>query len=120
MANIKKIKKQLVTLSEEDLKDVLEFLTDEEDVEDEDTKEEVVETKEEDKEEVKEEPKFATLEEIEGLLEKFKEQFASKEEVSKATKKAFGLDTSKKPTKSTTENKKTSQDYLNNLRNQGY
>ncbi len=119
MANIKKIKKQLVTLNEEELKDVLDFLVDDE----EETVEETQESeKTEEAEQEEEQPSFATLEDVKGLLEEFTKKFTTKEEVSAVTKKAqkFGTDQSKKPAKKDDESGKTSQDYLAKLRNQGY
>ncbi len=79
MANVKKLKKELVKLGEEELKEVLEFLTEEEELEQEEKGEvaEEVVTKE------KEEPKFATLDDINQLLEQFKQNFVPKEEVEK-------------------------------------
>ena len=118
---LKQIKKELVKLQEDELKDVLEFLTDDEEEEqqeevqeetkEEEVKEEVAETPK--KEVEKEQPKYATLEDIQGLLEQFKEQFVPKEKLEEIEIKAkpFGVEQSK--SKPTSENKsKTVQDYL--------
>lgn len=112
---VKQIKKELVRLDEDKLKEVLEFLTDEElEVE-----EEVVEVEEEVvEEEVDETPKqtYATIEDIQGLLKAFEEKFVPKEELEKVTKKAkpFGVKQSpEKPDNSKT--KKSTQDYLNEI-----
>lgn len=114
---LKQIKKQLVKLQEDELKDVLEFLTDDEEEQEvqEETKEEVKEeVAEEPKKEVeKEQPKYATLEDIQGLLEQFKEQFVPKEKLEEIEKKAKPFGVEQSTSKPTSENKsKTVQDYL--------
>jgi len=124
MANIKKLQKSLVKLNEEELKEVLEFLTDEDEVVEEETKVEVKkETEEKEKEAEKTEPQFATIDDIKGLLEQFKDQFVVKEEleeVKKTKKTAFGADTSKEKPNDDSKSGKTAQDYLAKIKMQGY
>lgn len=125
MANIKKLQKSLVKLNEEELKEVLEFLTDEdEEVVEEETKVEVKEETKKTEEKVEEpKPQFATIDDIKGLLEQFKDQFVVKEEleeVKKTKKSAFGVDTSKEKPNDDSQSGKTAQDYLAKIKAQGF
>jgi phage I-like protein len=128
MANLKKIKKTLVGLEEQELKEVLDFLTEDEEETVEETEEEIVEeeVKEEPKKEVKEDPqsKFIQMskEDLENLISGIVSNFVTKEEVdevksevNKVSKKAkpFGAD-KKKPKVEVKEEPKV-EDYLAKL-----
>ena len=129
--NIKKAVKTLAKFTPEELKEVLEFLSEEDD---EDTKEKIIKEeviKEEPKPEVKEEPKekVVTLTEkgLEELLAKFASNFVTRDEVKDIKEKVdtdvkkaqpFGVDTKTPPVK-TTSTVKTAQDWVNEL-NQKY
>jgi len=128
--NIKKAVKTLAKFTPEELKEVLEFLSEDEEQEtvEPEVKEEV---KEETKPEVKEESKekVVTLTEkgLEELLAKFASNFVTKDEVKDIKEKVdtdvkkaqpFGVDTKTPPVK-TTSTVKTAQDLVNEL-NQKY
>jgi hypothetical protein len=118
MASLKNLQKQLVKLNEDDLKVVLQFLSEEEEIVVEEEPKVVIE--EQPKIE-KVEPQYATIDDIQGLLDKFKLDFVPKEELAKVqeevvktTKKAipFGTDVSPEVSQNK-QTKKTTQDYLN-------
>lgn len=116
MNKVKKLQKELVKLDEEQLKEVLGFLTDEDEEEEPQGEPDVKETKEENQEEKqvaskKEEdandaPVALTKKDLEELLGKFAENFVQKkeleevkEESKKQSKQAFGVDTKTPPPK---------------------
>ena len=109
---IKELKKELVKLDEEKLKEVLNFvLSDEEETEEEiEVTKEVVqeEPKKEVVEEEKEEPTYVTLQDLEA----FKETFLQQVQGEQVKAKPFGVDTSKGKPKAK-DKSKTTQDYLN-------
>jgi hypothetical protein len=121
MANLKRLKKELVKLKDEELKDVLSFMTDEEEV-----VEEVVEVVEE-KEEVKEEPKVEKKEEVQSqnitlskdelaeLIDGVLQKYATKEEVEQVKKKAKPFGEKQKVEKVETKESPTAQDLLSRL-----
>lgn len=131
MANLKKLKRDLAKLNEDELKDVISFMIDdEEETKVEETKEEKVEVKEEPKKEVKEEvkeTKTITLNssDLEALLKEITSNFVTKEEVkevkeevNKVSKKAkpFGVET--KVEKTETKEEVNIMDYLNKVNSQ--
>ncbi len=128
MANVNKLKKSLVKLNDEELKDVLAFLADED--EEEEVEEEVVEeVKEEKVEPEKSEPKFLTEEDLQKKLEeilsnyvpkeKFEEIKQEKEKIeSKST--SFGATAKASKTPAGTKEEKTAQDYLNIINQKQY
>ena len=131
MANLKKLKRDLAKLNEDELKDVISFMIDdEEETKVEETKEEKVEVKEEPKKEVKEEvkeTKTITLNssDLEALLKEITSNFVTneevkeeKEEVNKFSKKAkpFGVET--KVEKTETKEEVNIMDYLNKVNSQ--
>lgn len=120
MANLKRLKKDLVKLSEEELKDVLSFMTDEEEVE-EDKKEEVVEEEKEVKEEPdkKEEVQSQTVTlsktELAELLDGVLGKFATKEEVENLSKKNKVFGAKQKTEKVETKEQPTTADLIAKL-----
>lgn len=131
MAINKKLAKGLTKLSEEDLRDTLSFLAEDDEAKQtkeenkEETKEEVTKEEESTQEEKKEEkPSYVTREDLETFMKDFANNFATKEETKEVKEavektKAFGVTTAKEKPKAK-ETQKSSQDYLNILKNQGY
>ena len=126
MANLKKVKKDLVKLNEEELKEVLEFLIDDDEtkVEEEVAEEEKPEEKQEVKVEVKkEEPKKEetlglTKKDLEELLSKFSENFVKKEELEEVKKKAKPFGADKKVEKVEVKEEIRLEDYLSKVNSQ--
>lgn len=127
MANLKRIKKTLVGLSEEELKDVLEFLTDDDE---EETEVEEIEEVEEEKKPQKVEPQQSetvTLKksDLEELLKEYAVNFATKSEidkvketVEKAQKKAKPFGKEQKVPKEDKSEEPPIEDYLAKLNSQ--
>ena len=127
MANIKRIKKDLVKLSKDDLKDVLDFLMEDEEetpkeeepIVEEKKKEVVTEVKEEDKKE-EEETVTLTKDEVAKMIADALGGVVTQvnTKLDEVTKKAkpFGV-TSKTPPPKENKNEKTAEDYLQKLNN---
>lgn len=124
MANLKKVKKDLVKLNEEELKEVLEFLIDDDETKVEEVVEEKLEEKQEVKVEVKkEEPKKEetlglTKKDLEELLSKFSENFVKKEELEEVKKKAKPFGADKKVEKVEVKEEIRLEDYLSKVNSQ--
>jgi len=119
MANLKKLKKEMVKLSEEELKDVLSFMSEDEEDEVEE-KEEVVEEKEVKKEEpekkeVQSQNITLSKDELSELINGVLEKYATKEEVAEVKKKAKPFGAKQKVEKVETKEQPTAQDLLAKL-----
>jgi len=100
MANLKRLKKDLLKLKDEEMKEVLDFLIDDEDKEE---AKEVVETKKEVKvqtKEVKEQPEKTiglTEEKLTEILKQFSVNFVTKDEIKEVKEKVEKVSNKAKP-----------------------